>query len=144
MTTRTEIDKQFKQDARPSLPIEIIERGKREKEFYDRYSDASQIPDEVLVVPKDFENLDMPLEIARLVPSLPGKTVCDYGCGYGLTSAFFALRGAQTFAFDVSETNVSIASRTARVNEVADRVFLQVAQGEDTGYPKDSFDLILG
>jgi SAM-dependent methyltransferase len=140
----TEMHNQFEPDGRPSLPVEVIERGKREKEFYDRYSDPSQISDEVLVVPKDFDNLDLPPEIARLVPSLPEKTVCDFGCGYGLTSAFFALRGAQTFALDVSETNVSIAKRTACVNEVADRVFLQVAQGEDTGYPKDSFDLIFG
>ncbi len=77
--TRTEIHNQFTPDARSSLPVEVIERGKREKEFYDRYFDPSHITDELLVVPKDFENLDMPLEIARLVPSLSGKTVCDYG-----------------------------------------------------------------
>lgn len=142
--TEIEASNQFARNSRSPLPIEVIERARREKDFYDRYCDPSQVPDEVLVVPKNVEDLDMPMEIARLAPSLAGKTICDYGCGYGVTSAFFALRDATTFAFDVSGTNVGLAARTSRVNGVADRVFLQVAQGENTGYRSDEFDLVFG
>ena len=127
-----------------SLPPHVLERVKREKEFYDDYSDPAKIADEILVVPKDPRDLDLPMEIARLAPSLPGKMVCDIGCGCGLTSAYFALQGATTYAFDVSARNVSIAARTARVNGVSDRVLVKEAQGEDTGYPTDFFDLIFG
>jgi 2-polyprenyl-3-methyl-5-hydroxy-6-metoxy-1,4-benzoquinol methylase len=142
--TQSETNARLAPETGGSLPLHVLERGKREKDFYNNYSDPSLISDEILVVPKDFGKLDLPMEIAAISPSLSGKTVCDYGCGCGLTSAFFALSGATTHAFDVSDRNVSIATRTARVNGVAERVFLKVAQGEGPGYPSDAFDLIFG
>jgi 2-polyprenyl-3-methyl-5-hydroxy-6-metoxy-1,4-benzoquinol methylase len=139
--TRSEVCTPIGQGARPSLPVEVIERGKREQEFFDRYTDPDLIPDELLTVPS---RLDLPSEIVRLIPHLAGKRVCEYGCGYGVIAAYFASLGASTYGFDISESNIRVARRTARVNGVEAQMNLQVMQGECTSYPDGFFDLVFG
>jgi SAM-dependent methyltransferase len=125
-----------------TLSAELLDRARREREFFNRYSDPRQVPDQVLAVPKLLDAI--PDEIGEFFPSLQDKSVCEIGCGYGVLCAYFALRGARVFGFDVSDTNVIVARRTARVNRVEDRIFLQVMQGECLAFADNSFDLVFG
>jgi SAM-dependent methyltransferase len=125
-----------------ALSPDVRARARREREFFNLYSDPAQIPDEVLRVPRLLDAI--PDELYHWFPSLEGKSVCEIGCGYGVLCAWFALRGARVFGFDVSDSNVLVARRTARVNRVAPRVFLQVMQGECLGFADNSFDLVFG
>jgi len=141
---RIETVQQLGDEGRQPLPIEVLERGKREREFFDQYTDPAQIPDELLRIPETLERIDLPAEVLRLVPHLSGKRVCEFGCGYGVTSSYFALKGAVVSGFDISQSNISVALRAARVNGVESRVDFQIMQAESTTYSADSFDFIFG
>jgi 2-polyprenyl-3-methyl-5-hydroxy-6-metoxy-1,4-benzoquinol methylase len=139
-----EAAREFDQNAGSTLPLEVVERGKRERQFFDRFTDPDQIPDDVLHVPSRLTSVDLPPEIIKLGPHLAGRRVCDIGCGYGVISAYFAQAGASTFGFDVSESNIRVAQRTARVNDVQSLMNLQVMQGERMLYPDNFFDFVFG
>lgn len=141
--TRIETSGQFEEGFR-SLPFEVLERGKREREFFDRYTDPDQIPDEFLLIPRRLEHVDLPGEVVALARHLSGKRVCEFGCGYGITSSYFALKGAVVSGFDISQSNISVALRTARINGVESRVDFQVMQAESTTYSSDCFDFVFG
>lgn len=124
------------------LPAEVAARCTREKEFFDRHSSAAEVPDEALRVPAQLSAI--PEEIRGYFPSLEGACVCEVGCGYGVISAWYAQRRAWVYAFDVSEANIRIAERAARVNHVSDRVCLSVMPAECLSYADEVFDLIFG
>ncbi len=125
-----------------AIPVALVDRARREREFFNQHSDPGKIPDHLLIVPQHLEAV--PREVADCFPSLAGKTVCEVGCGYGVLSAYFAQLGARVFGFDVAETNVMVAERTARVNGVSNQVFLQVMQGECLAFADHTFDLVFG
>src|SRR5713101_6554250 len=128
--TEIESSNQSAHNRRPSLPIEVLERGRREREFFDRYTDPDKISDKLLRVTPRLEQMDLPTEVLALAPHLSGKRTCEFGCGYGLFSAYFAQKGAEAFGFDISESNIRVARRTACVNGVESRIRLEVMQGE--------------
>jgi ubiquinone/menaquinone biosynthesis C-methylase UbiE len=118
---------------------EVIERAKREREFFDSFTRVASVSDDVLMVPRDF---DVPPEIGEI--SLDAKTVCDFGCGWGLSACQFALRGALTYAFDISPANIAVAKRAAQINKIERKVFLQVMQAECLSYKDNFFDYVFG
>jgi 2-polyprenyl-3-methyl-5-hydroxy-6-metoxy-1,4-benzoquinol methylase len=83
-----------------AISLEVLDRGKREREFFNRHTTPSAIPDEVLKVPVLPDAI--PEEVASHVPELSGKQVCEFGCGYGVLSSYFAQRGALVCGFDVA------------------------------------------
>jgi 2-polyprenyl-3-methyl-5-hydroxy-6-metoxy-1,4-benzoquinol methylase len=121
---------------------DVIHRAKREREFFNHHTNPSTIPDELLRVPARLDAI--PEEVAEHVPMLNDKQVCEVGCGYGVIASYFAQRGARVWGFDVSETNIFVARRAALVNGVAERISLQVMQGECLAFADDSFDLVFG
>ncbi len=125
-----------------AIPAEVIDRARRERDFFNRKNRLVQVPDDVLRAPASMQ--EIPEEVALYLPSLEDKQVCEVGCGYGVISSYFALRGARVFGFDVAETNVAVAERAVRVNGVADRVTFQVMQAECLALPSNRFDLVFG
>ena len=123
------------------LPEDILARVKREQEFFDAHSNPAVIPDEAL-------HLDSAPEIfpaiEALLPQVKGKTVCDYGCGYGFSGTHFARAGALVHSFDVSENNVAIARRTAELNGVAASMQVRRMPGECLAFPDSFFDFVFG
>lgn len=124
------------------LSAEVLSRAQRERDFFNHYGDPQAITDEELIARPVLDSI--PGEVLAYFPSLQGKYVCEFGCGYGVASAWFALRGARVFSFDVSETNARIARRAARVNRVEDRMSVCVMQGEAVPLPANSFNLVFG
>lgn len=124
------------------LPAEVLARCRREEEFFDRHSSATDVPDEALRVPTHLSAI--PEEVRTCFPALEGACVCEVGCGYGVISAWFAQQGARVYGFDVSSANIRIAERAARVNRVADRVLFSVMAGECLSYASEMFDLVFG
>jgi ubiquinone/menaquinone biosynthesis C-methylase UbiE len=125
-----------------TISWDLIHRAKREREFFNQHTNPSAVPDELLKVPAWMNAI--PEEVAEQVPNLHDKQVCEVGCGYGVIASYFAQHGARVWGFDVSETNIFMAQRTAQVNGVAERMSLQVMQGECLAYADDSFDLVFG
>jgi SAM-dependent methyltransferase len=124
------------------LAPEILSRAQRERNFFNQHNDRCAIRDEDLIASPTLNAI--PHEVFCHFPSLQDKRVCELGCGYGVASAWFALRGARVFSCDVSERNAAIARRTARVNGVEDRMAVGVMQAESVPLPSNTFDLVFG
>jgi ubiquinone/menaquinone biosynthesis C-methylase UbiE len=74
-----------------------------------------------------------------------GKDVLDYGCGDGRLGLQLAQQGARKVTgFDISDGQVKEAQRKAKELGVADRTEFLVADAHHTGFPDDSFDLVVG
>jgi SAM-dependent methyltransferase len=75
------------------------------------------------------------------VDHLAGKQVLDCCCGTGLSSIYFALKGATVEAFDASARAVEVARESARISGVSDRVRVSVQDAQRLDYTSGSFDL---
>jgi 2-polyprenyl-3-methyl-5-hydroxy-6-metoxy-1,4-benzoquinol methylase len=112
----------------------------REAEFHDQW--ASSTPLDRILVRECFE-APTALEnqfILRSVGSLKGKRVLDVGAGLGESSAYFALRGAEVTAVDISPRMVETAQALARRHGVAIEGI--VSSGEDLNLPPNTYDIV--
>jgi SAM-dependent methyltransferase len=74
-----------------------------------------------------------------------GKRVLLYGCGPAFEAAKFIQAGATHVAgIDISDSESSQAWRTAREGGYDDQVDFRAGDAHATGFPDDSFDLIVG
>lgn len=55
-----------------------------------------------------------------------GKRLLECGVGSGLMACYFAWQGAEVWGFDISPKMVEVASRRAKLWNLADRVHLKV------------------
>ncbi len=72
----------------------------------------------------------------------PGKRILDVGCGYGYASTLLAMMGADVTAIDVSNGMCELTRLSAQVNGV--EIDVRNLSAVDTGFPDDSFDIIVG
>ena len=75
-------------------------------------------------------------------PNLAGKTVLDCCCGTGVTAIYFALCGAQVYACDRSQTAIRMASESAVLSGVGDRVRFDLADAQELPYAAEMFDAV--
>lgn len=116
-----------------------IGRIDREKEFHDRWALGASLPDifsfnEALTSPEL-------RAIHSALPSVKRKKVMDLGCGLGEASVYFAHRGADVTAIDLSPEMLNATGRLAEKNKVSVRCHLAAA--EDLGLDgSDKYDVI--
>lgn len=74
-----------------------------------------------------------------------GKRVLLYGCGPANDAGGILEAGATSVAgIDISDGEIAIAWRQAREGGYGDKVDFRVADAHETGFPDDSFDLVIG
>jgi 2-polyprenyl-3-methyl-5-hydroxy-6-metoxy-1,4-benzoquinol methylase len=79
--------------------------------------------------------------LTRALGDLKGRTLLDVGCGLGEASVYFALRGADVTASDISPGMCDAARRLAEHNGV--KIKTHVSASEDLGFSADTkFDVI--
>lgn len=134
----------------------LYSRLKRESDVYDRrFKDYEFRDDEKIVNPNfvPIENLGMnPVieEALSILGDLKGKTILDIGCGLGLYSIYFALKGAHVTSLDVSKESLRLAERrekdTSKQFNITHGVnFKNIAVHELPKYFKEeTFDIIFG
>jgi SAM-dependent methyltransferase len=74
--------------------------------------------------------------------ALRGKRILDLGCGYGEAAVFFAKRGADVDAIDISQGMLDLAGKLATENGVSPR--FQRVQAETLPFETGCFDCIFG
>lgn len=80
-------------------------------------------------------------EAFALLGEIHGQRLLDCGAGEGITSVYFAQRGAQVFAFDISEKSL------AKINHSTlhpDSVLAVASSFENLPFPSHSLDLAFG
>jgi len=80
----------------------------------------------------------------KVLGDIKGKNVLDFGCGNGWLSVVLAKMGANVSGFDISKEAVRVATSMAEYNGVGDRTNFKVGSGYDSGFPSQSFELIIG
>jgi SAM-dependent methyltransferase len=81
---------------------------------------------------------------AKLLGSVKGCRVLDYGCGQGEESVYLAKMGAHVTSIDVSPVGIRLTKERAAVNGVGDRVRAMLMRCDPTEFPSESFDVIHG
>jgi SAM-dependent methyltransferase len=80
----------------------------------------------------------------KLIGDVQGKRVLVFGCGDDSTTVLLALKGAEVWAFDLSEQAIRLQETMARANGVHHRIHLIVCAAEEFPFANSSFDLIVG
>jgi 2-polyprenyl-3-methyl-5-hydroxy-6-metoxy-1,4-benzoquinol methylase len=81
---------------------------------------------------------------AKLLGSVKGCRVLDYGCGQGEESTYLAKMGAQVTAIDISPVGIELTKERARINGVGERVSAMLMRCDPTEFPSESFDVVHG
>ncbi len=74
-------------------------------------------------------------------PNLNGRKVLDYCCGTGKTAVYFALCGAEVWAFDASAEAIAAAKKSAEMTGVSQSTHFDVLDAEMLPYDNDFFDV---
>ncbi|HVM62097.1 MAG TPA: class I SAM-dependent methyltransferase [Verrucomicrobiae bacterium] len=125
----------------PAAPTGLPQRAEAESRYYDRYAEqltADKLSPLQVFAPTCRENVC----VLEQFGDVRGQRVLDIGCGQGDTSVFFALRGADVSALDVSEKMVELTRQLAVAHGVGDRVHGRAGRVEDMDFPNDYFDLV--
>lgn len=75
-------------------------------------------------------------------PDCRGMKILDYCCGTGITAIYFALCGAEVWAFDASAEAIEIAKRSAKLSGVLQRTQFSVLDAQMLPYDNDFFDVV--
>lgn len=126
---------------------DLTERQKREKEYYEQYSQSFDMDREVdfsPIVSGESRPWNSYWAIYQLVQEKfqPGKRLLDFGSGPGDNALRFAKIGYEVEGFDISEGNVSIAKRLFNKYQMEGN--FQVSSAENLPFPDETFDVIAG
>lgn len=117
------------------------ERLKREEAFHDEWAGSADV--EAIDVLQSNEACTAP-EMRWLVSQigdLRGKRVLDVGCGLGEAGVYFAVKGADVTATDLSPGMLAVTQKLAAKNGVSVRV--HQCNAESLGLPPDAkFDVV--
>ncbi len=112
----------------------------REVAFHDAWANSTQLEDvlvrECFEAPTALENRF----ILERIGDLRGKKLLDIGAGLGESSVYFALRGAQVTAIDISP--LMIEKVVALGKQYGVEVEGRIAEGENLNVPANQYDLI--
>ena len=118
----------------------IEEQLDREKNFHDHW--ASTIDVESIDVDVMFEGSTAPENrfILSKIGDLKGKHMLDLGCGAGENSVYFARKGAQCVAGDLSSGMVKAAKCLAKQYGV--KIVGRTINAMEIDFPDDTFDIV--
>lgn len=112
----------------------------KESEFHDQWADST--PLDQIAVKEAFES-PAAVEnraILALMGDLKGKRLLDVGAGLGESSVYFALKGAQVTAVDLSPGMVKCAVELGKLHGVEIEGVVQ--SGESLDVPANSYDIV--
>jgi len=117
-------------------------RQQTEEAFHDEWAKSMDL-DEILVresfeAPTALENQ----YVIKQLGDLTGKKVLELGCGAGEGSVYFATKGADAVATDISSGMVEVVHRVAAKYGVQVQAHRMTA--EKIEYPDQSFDVVYG
>ncbi|MEW5895018.1 MAG: class I SAM-dependent methyltransferase [Candidatus Omnitrophota bacterium] len=122
--------------------ISLNERYDIERRFHNEWARTLNLND--ILVRESFEAVTAPENraVMRRFGDLKGKRVLDLGCGAGEASVYFALKGADVYAVDLSEEMLKRTSELAKNHGVHVQTF--AGPSEQLVFDDGFFDCIYG
>ena len=136
-----EFSSSFRLTNKENFKLKDSKRFNAEKKFHDQWAENENI--ENIDVIKTNEACTSPeiRFISKQLGKIEDKSLLDLGCGLGEVSVYFAIKGADVTACDISDGMLKSAKSLAKKNNVKIKTHLTAA--EDLKFPKDSsFDVI--
>lgn len=129
--------------------MELSDRQKREKEYYDQYAvsfDLNRKIDFSPVIAEEKRPWNSYWTVYHLAAEnfRPNAMLLDFGSGPGDNAVRFAKIGYNVEGFDISEANVAVSHLMFEKNGFSGRGNFQVAPAEILPYPSNHFDFIAG
>lgn len=127
------------------LKIRIAKTKKRlanESDFHDVWASTMNV--DSLMVKESFEAITAieNRHALKAMGDIKGKKILDLGCGAGESSVYFALKGANVTAADISSKMLEVVEHLALKWHV--KVDTKVVVGENMDFPGDLFDYVFG
>jgi SAM-dependent methyltransferase len=121
---------------------EIILRHESEESFHDHWATTLNVDE--LLVHETFEAATAVENQYALnqLGDLKGKRLLDLGCGAGEAAVYFALKGADVTACEISSKLVEVVKKLAGRFNV--NVNILKMEAEQLTFPDESFDLVYG
>lgn len=113
-----------------------------EEDFHNKWADSIAV-DQVLVL-ESFESstaVENKHALAEL-GKIKGKKILDLGCGAGEASVYFANKGAEAYALDISEGMLKTAQKIAKKYKT--KIKTVKASAEELPFKDGYFDLVYG
>lgn len=132
-----------------SSVVDLTERQKREKEYYDQYAgsfDLNRKIDFSPVVSTEKRPWNSYWAVYHFAADSfkPNALMLDFGSGPGDNALRFAKIGFKVEGFDISESNVAVSHLVFEKNGFSGKGHFQVAAAEVLPYPDNHFDFIAG
>ena len=83
-------------------------------------------------------------EFLEQIGDLANKKVLEFGCGNGWQTKILASRGAEVWAFDISEEALKNTRSLLENSSLSTHVHLDQMPAEKLSYPSETFDLVIG
>ncbi|MHC4457024.1 MAG: methyltransferase domain-containing protein [Planctomycetota bacterium] len=127
------------------LKLQIAKTKKRlfdESTFHDAWASAMDV--ENLLVRESFEAVTAVENRYSInaMGNIEGKRILDLGCGAGETSVYFALKGAEVTAADISPEMIRVVNRLAAKWNV--KLDAKVMVAEDMDFQSNHYDFVFG
>ena len=117
------------------------DRIELEREFHDNWADSEDLAAIDVVHTNEVCTAPEMRFITKSLGDLNGKSLLDIGCGLGEASVYFALKGANVTASDLSPGMLDFAQALAKKNDVS--INTHLASAEDMLLkPEQTFDVI--
>ena len=132
-----------------SAIVELTDRQKREKEYYDQYAGSFDLNRQIDLSPvlaKEKRPWNSYWSVYHLAAEnfKPNHLMLDFGSGPGDNALRFAKIGYKVEGFDISESNVAVSHLIFEKNGLSGQGNFQVAPAETLPYPDNHFDFIAG
>ncbi len=122
----------------------LTRRQINEKIFHDKWAKSISSRDffykETFESPTAIENHFILSQMGKLT----GKKILDLGCGVGDASIYFAKKGADVKAIDISPKMVSFLKKFAKKEKVGRKIHSMVMPAETLLFSQSTFDYVYG